>query len=103
MKEVTIDKTVLYVHFYDMHTNCSTVQCTTLPSPSNGNISCDFTSAPRYEDQCSFLCDPGYELTGSSTRQCLSNGSWSGTDVTWVFTGSGVTCSPGNNELHSVI
>ena len=34
------------------------------------------------DDQCSFSCDPGYELTGSSTRKCLSNGSWSGADVT---------------------
>ncbi|XP_065899767.1 CUB and sushi domain-containing protein 1-like [Dysidea avara] len=62
--------------------SCERVQCTTLPSPSNGNISCDSTGVPRYEDQCSFSCDPGYELTGSSTRQCLSNGSWNGTDVT---------------------
>ncbi|XP_065899824.1 uncharacterized protein [Dysidea avara] len=61
---------------------CSPVQCTTLPSPSNGNISCNSTGIPRYEDQCSFSCDPGYELTGSSTRQCLSNESWSGADVT---------------------
>ena len=36
----------------------------------------------RYEDQCSFLCDPGYKLTGSSSRQCLFNRSWSGEPVT---------------------
>ncbi|XP_065899401.1 uncharacterized protein [Dysidea avara] len=48
--------------------SCERVQCTSLSSPSN--------------DQCSFSCDPGYELTGSSTRQCLSNGSWNGADVT---------------------
>jgi len=45
-------------------------------------MSCNFTGVPRYEDQCLFSCDPGYELTRPSTRQCLSNGSWSGADVT---------------------
>ena len=29
-------------------------------------------------DTCSFTCNTGYELTGSDTRTCQSNGSWSG-------------------------
>ena len=60
----------------------SLVQCTGLSSPTNGNISCNSTDVSRYEDQCLFSCNPGYELTGSLSRQCLSNGSWSGSDVT---------------------
>ena len=64
------------------HKSSSTVQCTNLTSPANGNISCNSTDVSRYEDQCSFSCDPGYELTGSSSRQCLSDGSWSGSNVT---------------------
>ena len=59
-----------------------TVQCTSLSSPTNGNISCNSTGVSLYEDQCSFSCDPGYEPTESSSRQCLSTGSWSGSDVT---------------------
>ena len=33
-----------------------------------------------YQDTCDISCDPGYILTGSGTRTCLSNGSLSGTD-----------------------
>ena len=33
-----------------------------------------------YEDTCSFSCNTGYELTGSNTRTCQSDGSWSGSD-----------------------
>ena len=32
-------------------------------------------------DTCSFTCNAGYELTGSNTRTCQSDGSWSGTDA----------------------
>ena len=35
-------------------------------------------------DTCSFTCDTGYELTGSDTRTCQSNGNWSGSNVTCV-------------------
>ena len=36
---------------------------------------------PSYEDTCSFKCNTGYELTGSDTRTCQSDGSWSGTET----------------------
>ena len=31
-------------------------------------------------DICNFTCNTGYELTGSDTRTCQSDGSWSGSD-----------------------
>ena len=45
-------------------------------------VSCGSDSATvGYEgDTCSFTCDTGYELTGSDTRTCQSDGSWSGSD-----------------------
>ncbi|XP_065903482.1 uncharacterized protein [Dysidea avara] len=57
------------------------VRCDILSTPSNGGMSC---SSGRvgvgYEgDTCSFTCNTGYELTGSDTRTCQSNGSWNGT------------------------
>ena len=32
-------------------------------------------------DTCGFTCNIGYELTGSNTRTCQSNGSWSGSET----------------------
>ena len=61
------------------------IQCHNLSIPANGEImSC---SSGRvgvgYEGHiCGFTCNTGYELTGSDTRTCQSNGSWSDTDVT---------------------
>ena len=43
-----------------------------------------------YEDTCSFTCNTGYELTGSDTRTCQSDGSWSGSDS---------ECRRGNNLM----
>jgi len=49
----------------------------------NGLIACllEGDRVPSYEDTCSFTCNTGYELTGSDTRTCQSDGSWSGSDV----------------------
>ena len=60
------------------------VTCPPLIDPNNGLISCslDNDQDPSYEDTCSFTCNTGYELTGSDTRTCQSNGSWSGTNAT---------------------
>ena len=58
------------------------VQCLPLTNPDNGTINCSLgdDGVPSYEDICRFTCNSGYELTGSDTRTCQSDGSWSGID-----------------------
>ena len=58
------------------------VSCASLTDPDNGVISCSLgdDGVPSYEDTCSFTCNTGYELTGSNTRTCQSDGNWSGRD-----------------------
>ena len=60
------------------------VSCPSLTELSNGMINCslgdDKVPLYAYGDTCNFTCNTGYELTGSDTRTCLSDGSWSGSD-----------------------
>ena len=67
----------MYVHFV-----VSLVSCPPLTDPSNGVISCLLgdDGVYSYEDTCSYTCNTGYELTGSDTRSCQSDGSWNGSD-----------------------
>ena len=64
------------------------VNCSTLNSPNNGTITCSLgdDGVPSYEDTCSFTCNTGYELTGSDTRTCQSDESWSGSDAVCIGT-----------------
>ena len=61
----------------------ASVQCSSHTDPNNGMISCSLgdDGVPSYKDTCNFTCNTGYELTGSGTRTCQSDGSWSGSDV----------------------
>ena len=63
--------------------------------PNNGMINCSLgdDGIPSYEDTCSFTCNNGYELTGSNTRTCQSDGSWSGSDNLCRRSNSYVACS----------
>ena len=60
------------------------IRCDNLSTPANGEI-ISYSSGRLgvgYEgDTCSFTCNIGYELTGSDTRTCQSDGSWSGTET----------------------
>ena len=66
------------------------IQCHNLLTPANGMMFCSSGRVGMsYEGHiCSFTCYTGYELTGSDTRTCQSDGSWSGTDS---------VCRKGNN------
>ena len=57
------------------------IRCDDLPAPVNGEmVTCSSGTVGAGYDTCSFTCNTGYELTGSDTRTCQSNGSWSGSD-----------------------
>ena len=60
--------------------NILLVSCPLLSEPSNGIMECSVENdrVLSYEDICNFTCDTGYELTGSESRTCQSDGSWSG-------------------------
>ena len=56
--------------------------CQPLPDIDNGNITCSLgdDGVHSHTDTCNVTCNVGYLLTGSDTRMCLSDGSWSGMD-----------------------
>ena len=72
--------------------SCLLVSCPSLSNPSNGMIDCSLgdDGVSSYEDTCNFTCNTGYELTGSESRTCQSDGSWSG---------STAMCNKGESHL----
>jgi len=58
------------------------VQCPSLTTP-NGTYRCNYggDGVTSYEDRCHLVCNTGYKLTGSGTRTCQSDGSWSGPET----------------------
>ena len=77
------------------------VLCSLLNNPNNGIINCSLgdDGTPSYEDTCSFTCNTGYELTGSSERTCQSNGSWSGSPVSCII----MECSSSSLPMNSML
>ena len=55
------------------------VQCPALSDPENGAVS---TTGTGVGDTATYTCNSGYELSGSDTRTCQSNGEWSGSAPT---------------------
>jgi len=62
---------------------CFIVPCPSLTDPKNGIMNCSLGDDRilSYKDTCSFTCNTGYELTGSDTRTCQSDGNWSGSET----------------------
>ena len=77
------------------------MSCSSLTDPSNGTINCSLgdDGVPSYEDTCSYTCNTGYELTGSDTRRCQSDGSWSGSPGSCTI----MECSISSLPIDSII
>ena len=69
---------------YAVLNNSYIVPCVRLPQPANGAISCSLgdDGVASFEDTCTFTCNSGYEVRGSSMRTCQSDESWSGMTTT---------------------
>ena len=52
-----------------------------------------------YEDTCSFTCNTGYELIGSSESTCQNDGSWSGSPVSCIIMECPSSSLPMNSML----
>ena len=55
------------------------VQCPALSDPENGAVT---TTGTGVGDTATYTCNSGFEISGSDTRTCQSNGEWSGSAPT---------------------
>jgi len=60
------------------------VSCSDLGQPDNGMIECALgdDGVASYQDTCRLSCAEGYHLSGSTSRTCQSDGTWSGSSST---------------------
>ena len=54
--------------------------CPALTEPAHGTV--DVSTDRQIGDIANYTCIGGYDLTGDSTRNCLANSSWSGSEPT---------------------
>ena len=59
------------------------VHCPNLTQLKHGEINCSLgdDGVPSFEDNCSFTCNTGYELTGNGATICQSDGNWTNNDA----------------------
>ena len=98
VEEVLFMRRTLFLYFYNYF---DIVSCLSLTNPNNGVHRCSLgdDGMLSYEDTCSFTCNTGYELTGSDTRTCQHNGSWSGSPVSCIIMECPSSSLPMNSML----
>jgi len=62
------------------HTSIVVIEICEALVVDNGVVDCDYgnNGGPNANDTCDLTCDDGFELTGSASRTCQVDGTWSG-------------------------
>ena len=79
-----------------MSPSCTLIDCYMPSTPTNGMLN---TTGTNVDDEATFACIDGYNLTGSLTQTCLSNGSWSLTTPKCVLIDCGTLHNPANGKV----
>ena len=58
--------------------------CPELDDPADGMVECSLgpDGVPTEGDTCVYLCDDGYIVSGNNSRECQTDGTWSGSEAT---------------------
>ncbi|XP_052795332.1 sushi, von Willebrand factor type A, EGF and pentraxin domain-containing protein 1-like [Mya arenaria] len=59
--------------------SCNLLDCNVPSTIDHGNVTVQTTT---YHSVASYTCDPGYNIIGNRTIQCMSSGNWSRTQAT---------------------
>ena len=61
--------------------------CPVLSDPDNGEVFCSLgnNGVPTKGDTFSYICDDIATLSGDSSRQCQSDGTWTGNDPSCIL------------------
>ncbi|XP_072199563.1 P-selectin-like [Excalfactoria chinensis] len=58
---------------------CKAVTCQMLSAPEHGELNCSHLHGNfTFGTTCYFSCQPGFELMGSHSRDCMATGTWAG-------------------------
>ena len=52
------------------------LDCGSVPEPENGKVTY-VNGTSLYDDSIQFACNPGYDLNGTETADCLATRNWS--------------------------
>ncbi|NXC42029.1 LYAM3 protein, partial [Penelope pileata] len=60
-------------------TQCKAVTCPVLSAPEHGGLNCSHLYGDfPFGSTCAFSCQPGFELMGSLSHECMATRTWSG-------------------------
>ena len=76
-KFVELNIYVMYTYFHS-----TVVDCGTLNTPTNGQVS--HPDGTTFRQTATYSCNTGYNLVGDSTHMCQADGIWSGSEPTCI-------------------